>query len=97
MYKDKLRLNNVLRLLIKLEIEDEREIFSDPIAEENMMCLIWMGEIIVDGRDFGAWAKLKMVARENRLYSKWLDNNWIGGWKSRVSLLGIAESELDLS
>lgn len=40
MYKDKLRLNNVLRLLIKLEIEDEREIFSDPIAEENMMCLI---------------------------------------------------------
>lgn len=40
MYKDKLRLNNVLRLLIILEIEGGGEIFSDPIAEENMMCLI---------------------------------------------------------
>lgn len=70
MYKDKLRLSNVLRLLIMLDIEGGGEIFSDLIAEENMMCLIRMEEAIVDGRDFGPWAKLKMVARENILYSK---------------------------
>lgn len=73
MYKDKLRLSNVLRLLTVLEIECGEEIFSDPIAEENMMFL--MDEAMVDGRDFGAWAKLEMVARRNRLYSKLLDNN----------------------
>lgn len=32
-YKDKLRLSNVLRFLIMLEIEDGGEIFSDAIAE----------------------------------------------------------------
>lgn len=75
MYKDKLRLSNVPRLLTVLEIEGGEEIFSDPIAEENMMFLIQMDEAMVHGRDFGAWAKLEMVARRNRLYSKLLDNN----------------------